>query len=654
MKRLSFVFFAFFRDCFALRAQATALLCFFRDCFALRAQATALLCFFRDCFALRAQATAMFWLLLFSSAYAAAPQHGLALHGEPKYAPSFTNLDYANPKAIKGGELRLAAIGTFDNLNPYILKGMAAAGSNMVFETLMEAVIDEPFSQYGLIAQSAEVAPDKSSVTYELRKQARFHDGNPVTAEDVIFSFETLRTKGHPFYRSYYKDVVRAEKKGEHGVTFVFKRAGNTELPLIMGQMPILPKHFWQGKDFAATTLTPPLGSGPYKIEKSVTGRSIIYSRVKDWWGADLPLNKGRYNFDKIIYDYYRDGTIALEAFLAGRYDFRLENSAKNWATAYTSPAVKEGLILKKLIPNEMPAGMQGFIFNVRRAIFKDPRVREALSLAFDFEWGNKNIAFGAYQRTNSYFANSELATKGLPSPAERILLEPYRDQLPYDVFTNVFKAPQTDGSGHLRQNLRKATKLLKEAGWHLENGELLDSSGKPFTFEIVDSSPLFERWVQPFLRNLERLGIHANFRIVDSSQYQNLINDFNFDMTVHVFGQSLSPGNEQRDYWGSDRASMKGSRNLIGIKNPVADALIEKIIHAKDRGDLVTACRALDRVLLWGHYVIPHWNIGAYRITYWDKFGQPKITPKYGFDMTSLWWVDPSKKEQPKKEDKK
>jgi len=637
MKRLSFVFFSFFRDCFAFRAQATALLYFFRDCFALRAQATA-----------------VFWLLLFSSAYAAAPQHGLALHGQPKYAPSFTHLDYADTNATKGGTLRLAAIGTFDNLNPYILKGMAASGSNMVFETLMESVMDEPFSQYGLIAKSVHVAPNKSSVTYELRKQARFHDGKPITSEDVIFSFETLRDKGHPFYRSYYKDVVRAEKKGEHGVTFVFRKAGNTELPLIMGQMPVFPKHFWQGKKFAATTLTPPLGSGPYKIEKFSSGRSITYSRVKDWWGKDLPTHKGRYNFDKIIYDYYRDSTIALEAFLAGHYDFRLENTAKNWATAYTSPAVKKGLIIKKIIPSEMPAGMQGFIFNLRRPLFKDPRVRKALSLAFDFEWGNKNIAFSAYQRTNSYFANSELAAKGLPSAAERVLLEPYRDLISKDVFTKVFQAPQTDGSGHLRQNLRKAAKLLKEAGWHLKKGKLEDASGKPFTFEIVDSSPLFERWVQPFLRNLERLGIHANFRIVDSSQYQNLINDFNFYMTVHVFGQSLSPGNEQRDYWGSDRADMKGSHNLIGIKDPVADALIEKIIHAKDRDNLITACRALDRVLLWGHYVIPHWNLGAYRLAYWNKFGQPKITPKYGFDMTSLWWIDLGKEAELKKEDKK
>ncbi|HBM90614.1 MAG TPA: hypothetical protein DD400_01865, partial [Rhodospirillaceae bacterium] len=577
-----------------------------------------------------------------------------ALHGQPKYAPSFTHLDYADTNATKGGTLRLAAIGTFDNLNPYILKGMAASGSNMVFETLMESVMDEPFSQYGLIAKSVHVAPNKSSVTYELRKQARFHDGKPITSEDVIFSFETLRDKGHPFYRSYYKDVVRAEKKGEHGVTFVFRKAGNTELPLIMGQMPVFPKHFWQGKKFAATTLTPPLGSGPYKIEKFSSGRSITYSRVKDWWGKDLPTHKGRYNFDKIIYDYYRDSTIALEAFLAGHYDFRLENTAKNWATAYTSPAVKKGLIIKKIIPSEMPAGMQGFIFNLRRPLFKDPRVRKALSLAFDFEWGNKNIAFSAYQRTNSYFANSELAAKGLPSAAERVLLEPYRDLISKDVFTKVFQAPQTDGSGHLRQNLRKAAKLLKEAGWHLKKGKLEDASGKPFTFEIVDSSPLFERWVQPFLRNLERLGIHANFRIVDSSQYQNLINDFNFYMTVHVFGQSLSPGNEQRDYWGSDRADMKGSHNLIGIKDPVADALIEKIIHAKDRDNLITACRALDRVLLWGHYVIPHWNLGAYRLAYWNKFGQPKITPKYGFDMTSLWWIDLGKEAELKKEDKK
>ena len=589
-------------------------------------------------------AALLFILALATPSVAAEPAHGVALHETPKYAATFTHFDYANPDAPKGGTLRLAAIGTFDTLNPYTLKGQAAAESGSVFETLMESALDEPFSQYGRIAQSVAIAPDRSWVAYELRKEAKFQDGKPVTPDDVIFSLETLREKGHPFYRSYYKDVVKAEKTDTNGVKFTFKNAGNAELPLIMGQMPVLPKHFWQGKDFAATTLDPVLGSGPYKIDSVSTGRSITYKRVADWWGANLPVNKGRYNFDTIIIDYYRDTTVAVEAFFAGKYDFRLENVAKNWATSYTTPAVKQGLIVKQEVKNELPAGMQGFVFNTRREMFKNPKVREALALAFDFEWGNKTLAFGAYKRTNSYFANSELASSGAPAADELKILEAYRGKIPDDVFTKAYAPPKSEGSGDLRDNLRKASALLTEAGWTLKDGKLVDAAGKPMRFEIVDSSPLFERWVQPYLRNLERLGINANYRVVDSSQYQNMMDDFDFDMTTHVFGQSLSPGNEQRDFWTSAKANQKGSRNLIGIQDPVVDDLVEKLIHAKDRAELITLCRALDRVLLWGHYVIPHWNIGAYRIAYWDKFGQPATAPKYGFDMTALWWQDKAK----------
>lgn len=584
---------------------------------------------------------ALLFVLISSNAYAA---HGIALHGEPKYQADFQHFDYANPQAPKGGELRLAAIGTFDSLNPYILKGQPAADASVVFETLMEASLDEAFSQYGRIAQDVTVAKDRSWVSYKLRPEARFSDGKPVTPEDVIFSYQTLGEKGHPFYRSYYKDVAKAEKSGPNEVKFLFKTGGNTELPLLMGQMPVLAKHFWQGKDFSATTLEPIIGSGPYVIEHVSPGRSITYKRNPDWWGKSLPVNAGRYNFDRIRYDYYRDASVALEGLFAGKYDFRLENSAKNWATAYTSPAVKKGLIVKAEMPNELPSGMQGFVFNTRREIFKDPRVREALTLAFDFEWGNKNVAFNAYKRTNSYFANSELASSGLPSPEELKLLEPLRGKIPDDVFTKTYQPPMTDGTGNIRDNLRKASALLAEAGWTLKDGKLIDAKGRAFTFEIVDSSPLFERWISPFLRNLERLGIRATYRVVDSSQYQNLMDDFNFDMTVHVFGQSLSPGNEQRDYWGSPKAEQKGSRNLIGVRDEAIDALVENIVLAKSRNELISACRALDRVLLWNHFVIPHWNFGAYRIAYWDKFGQPKVTPKYGLDLNSLWWMDEAK----------
>jgi len=583
------------------------------------------------------------FLVLSLPAYAQ-ESNGIALHGSPKYPANFTHFDYTNPDAPKGGELRLSGLGTYDTLNPYTLKGVSAEGAGAVFETLMAGSLDEPFSQYGWVAQSVTIAPDRSWVAYKLRPEARFQDGSPITPEDVIFSYETLRDKGHPFYRSYYKDVVKAEKIGPHEVKFTFHDTTNTELPLIMGQLPILSQKFWQGKDFGATTLEPILGSGPYKISDVQQGRSITYTRIKDWWAKDLPVNRGRFNFDSIRYDYYRDATVALEGFFAGRYDFRLENIAKHWALDYNTPAIQQGLIKKQEIKNELPAGMQGFIFNMRRDLFKDRRVREALGYAFDFEWSDKNVAYGAYKRTTSYFQNSELAAHGLPSADELKLLEPYRSKVPEELFTQEFKLPTTDASGDNRDNMKKAIELLKDAGWTLKNGKLVNAEGKPFAFEIIDAEPMFERWVQPFLRNLERLGIQATFRIVDTSQFQNRMDNFDFDMTIGVFGQSLSPGNEQFDYWASNKADVKGSRNLIGVHDPVVDGLLEKLVHANSREDLVTVCHALDRVLSWQYYVIPHWYIGSFRVAYWDQFGQPAIAPKYGLDVTDAWWIDPAK----------
>jgi microcin C transport system substrate-binding protein len=589
---------------------------------------------------------ALLFLLLFALPAVAqsSPQPGIALHGAPKYPADFGHFDYVNADAPKGGDLHLSAIGTFDTVNPYTLKGVSADGAAMVFETLMAGSLDEPFSQYGWIAESVTVAPDRTWVAYQLRPQAKFQDGSSITPEDVIFSFETLRDKGHPFYRSYYKDVVKAEKTGPHDVRFTFRDATNTELPLIMGQLPVLSKKDWQGKDFGATTLNAILGSGPYKVDSMTQGRTITYVRDKNWWGKDLPVNKGRYNFDRITYDYYRDATVALEAFFAGRYDFRLENIAKHWALEYNTPAIQQGLIKKQEIKNELPAGMQSFVFNTRKPLFQDRRVREALGYAFDFEWSNKNFAYNSYKRTASYFENSELAAKGTPSPEELKLLEPYRGQVPDDVFTHEFSLPKTDGNGDNRDNLRKAAELLKEAGWTMNNGVLTNAKGQPFTFEIIDAEPMFERWTQPFLRNLERLGIKASFRIIDTSQFQNRMDNFDYDMTVSVFTQSLSPGNEQFDTWGSTKADIKGSRNLIGVHDPVVDALLEKLVHANSREDLVTVCHALDRVLLWQYYVIPHWHIGTYRVAYWDKFGQPTIAPKYGLAVTDTWWTDPNK----------
>jgi microcin C transport system substrate-binding protein len=570
--------------------------------------------------------------------------HGASMYGDLKYGPDFTHFDYANPDAPDGGTLVLSAVGSFDSLNPYILKGTPASGLTLTFETLTTGSADEPFSEYGLIAESIEMPEDRSWVIFTLRPEARWHDGEPITVEDVIWSLETLKTKGHPFYRAYYANIAKAEKVGERQVKMTFEEGLiNRELPLIAGQMPVLPKHYYEKVPFDRTTLEPPLGSGPYKIRRLEPGRSIVYERVPDYWGADLPTNRGRNNFDVVRYEYFRDSNVALEAFKAGEYDFRAENESKLWATAYTGPAFDAGLIVKEEVPHERGTGMQGFVFNTRRDLFKDPRVRAALAYAFDFEWTNANLFYGQYTRTESYFSNSELAATGLPSAAELALLEPYRDELPDEVFTTAYEAPATDGSGNSRANLRAALQLLREAGWTVEDGKLRDASGRPFTFEILLVSPAFERIAGPFVQNLQRLGIEARVRTVDTAQYQNRLDQFDFDMTVASWGQSQSPGNEQRDFWSTPAADTAGSRNLAGIKDPVVDALIDKIIQAPTREDLVAATRALDRVLLWGHYVIPHWHIQVERVAYWNKFSHPEITPRFGLDLFA-WWIDPAK----------
>ncbi|MBW1996959.1 MAG: ABC transporter substrate-binding protein [Deltaproteobacteria bacterium] len=572
------------------------------------------------------------------------PVHALAMHGKPKYGPDFEHFDYANPSALKGGEARLHAIGTFDTLNAFTLKGIPAAGLGNMYDTLLVGSDDEAFTEYGLLAQSIQVPKDRSWAVFTLRPEAKWHDGKPITVEDVIFSLETLKKKGHPFYRAYYANVARAEKAGARRVKFIFSGGENRELPLIIGQLPVLPKHYWQGRDFQKTTLEPPLGSGPYRIKAFSPGRSITYERVPNYWGKDLPVNRGRYNFQIIRYDYYRDSTVALQAFKAGEYDFRLENSSKDWATAYDIPAVKEGLIVKEAIPHERPTGMQGFVYNIRKSIFRDRRVREALAYAFDFEWANRNLFYGQYTRTKSYFSNSELASRGLPGPEELKILEPFHDKLPPEVFTREYEPPSTAGGKSIRSNLRKALKLLTEAGWVFKGRKLVNRETEtPFTFEILLNSPTWERIALPFAKNLERLGIDVRVRTVDTSQYQKRVEEFDFDMIVDVFPQSLSPGNEQRDFWSSASADQPGSRNTIGIKDPVLDALIDLVISAPDRESLIYRTRALDRVLLWGHYVIPHWHIRYFRVAYWNKFSRPKITPKYalGFDT---WWIDPEK----------
>jgi microcin C transport system substrate-binding protein len=580
---------------------------------------------------------------VWSSAQEVAPAHGVAMHGDLKYGPDFEHFDYVNPNAPKGGTVTFSVIGSFDNLNPFIIRGTPAAGIGSVFETLTTQSQDEPFSEYGLLAESIEMPEDRSWVAYTLRPQARWHDGKPVTAEDVIFSLEVLKEKGLPFYRAYYKNVVKAEADGERRVKFTFDDTTNRELPLILGQMPILPKHYYEEVEFDRTTLEPPLGSGPYRVESLEPGRNIVYQRVKDYWGADLPVNRGSNNFDEIRYEYYRDSNVALEAFKAGGYDIRIENTSKFWATAYTGPVFDAGWIVTEEIPHELGTGMQGFAFNTRRPLFQDPKVRQALAYAFDFEWTNRTIMYGQYDRTESYFSNTELAAEGLPSEAELELLEPFRDQLPEEVFTAVYQAPSTEGEGGIRQNLRTALGLLREAGWSVEDGRLVNPQGQPFGFEILLNGPSFERHTLPFIQNLKRLGIEATVRAVDPAQYQNRMNDFDFDMTVESFGQSLSPGNEQREYWSSEAAGIRGSRNTIGVSDPVVDHLVDRIIEAPTREDLVTATRALDRVLLWGHYVIPHWHSRIFRVAYWDKFERPETNPPYGLPLLS-WWVDPVK----------
>jgi len=587
-------------------------------------------------------------LLLFAGAAAADGTykgHGIAMHGDLKYGPDFTHFDYVNPDAPKGGELRLYGLGTFDSFNPFIIKGNPDNDSGRIYDTLMVGSADEPFSEYGLLAESIETPADRSWVIFTLRPQAKWHDGQPITADDVIWTFETLRTKGRPEFRAYYANVASVEKVGDRSVKFTFKPGENRELPLILGQLAVLPKHYWQGRDFEAATLDPPLGSGPYKLDKFEPGRWSSYVRVPDYWGKDLPVNRGRNNFDVIRRDYYRDMTVALEALKAGAYDLRMEASSKDWATAYDVPAVRDGQLIKGKFTHERPAGMQGFAFNLRRPVFQDRRVREALGYGLDFEWSNRTLFYGQYTRARSYFGNSELAANGVPQGAELAVLEPFRGKIPDEVFTAEYQPPVTDGSGNMRDNLRKAADLLKAAGWSIDpkSKRLVDAQGQPFEFEILLFDPAYERVALPFAKNLERLGITARVRTVDPAQYKKRTDDFDYDMIIQGWDQSLSPGNEQRGYWTSAYADQPGSPNALGLKDPVIDALVEQIVAAPDRQSLVARTHALDRVLQWGFYVVPNWYIPYDRIAYWDRFGIPSVIPAQGV-QTDAWWVDPNK----------
>ena len=575
--------------------------------------------------------------------------HGMAMHGDLKYKKNFKNFEYSNPDAPKRGKVKLSAIGTFDNLNPYILKGVAAYQTSYLFETLMKSSFDEPFSQYGLLAEKVMLPDHRKWVRFKLRNFAKFSDGTKVTSDDVIFSFKILMSKGHPAWKNYYNQVEEVLKINELEVQFNFSGETNRELPLIIGyQLPIFSKKYWSNKQFDKTTLDPPVGSGPYLISDLQPGRSITLKRDPNYWGKNLNVNKGRYNFDEIHTDYYRDVTVALEAFKSGAYDFRLENSSKNWATAYNFNATKNGQVIVEEIPYARPSGMQGFAFNTRKPIFKNRNVRKALTYAFDFEWSNKNLFYNAYTRTKSFFDNSELSSQSYPSKKELKILSKFKDKIPPEIFNEIYQPPRTDDKENgLRKNLRTARRILKDEGWIIQNDMLTNKiTGEVLKFEILLRSPLFERIVLPLKRNFKKLGIEVSIRTVqDDSQYQKRLEEFDFDMVVTNFGSVISPGNEQKNWWSSEAADQPGTQNIIGVKNPVIDEIIDKLISARDREELVLYTKVLDRILLFNYYLIPQFHIGHYRVAYWNKISRPEITSKYdlGFDF---WWFDEKKNE--------
>lgn len=567
--------------------------------------------------------------------------HGYALYNDLKYGPDFSGFDYANPTAPKGGRLVDSALGSFDSFNPFILRGSPADNVDLIFDTLTVQSQDEPFSRYGLVAQHIFMPADRRWVAFDINPAARWHDGTPILATDIAFTFDVLRTKGSPLYQFYYRQVAGVDVLGERRVRFNFVPGGsNRELPLVVGQLPVLPAAYWSKRDFEANSLDKPLSSGPYRIKNFDPGRSVTYERVPDYWAADLPVNRGRYNFAEIRSEYFRDLDVSLEAFKAGQYDYRFENSAKRWMTGYGGPALDKGEISKLDLMIPSAARMQGFAMNIRRSLFADPRVREAIGYCFDFEWSNKTLFYGQYERIRSYFhGHAELMATGLPSKAEQELLAPFKDALDPRLFTNEFELPRTDGTGNIRDNLRKAFGLLKEAGWEVKNGSLTNvQTGQSMAFEILLSQSDMERVTTPFVQNLSRLGIKANIRTVDPSQYQNRMTQFDFDVTVALWPQSSSPGNEQAQFWSSAAADTEGSQNFVGIKNPAVDAMSDKIVQATTRSELETAVRALDRALLWGFYVVPHYTLGHYWLARWNKLAFPETLPTQSPDIFT-WW---------------
>ena len=589
-----------------------------------------------------------------ASAQAPTCKHGLSLFGEPHYPADFTHFDYVDPAAPQGGNIRLIAFGTFDNFNQVVagVKGNLANGLELVIESLMTPALDEVSTEYGLLAEAVSFPDDRSSVTYRLRANARWHDGKPVTPDDVIWSFEVWK-QNSPQLAAYYRHVTKAEKSAEREVTFTFDKGGNRELPQIVGQLPVLPKHWWQGadnkgvkRDVTQTSLEPPLGSGPYRLKDFAPGRTVVYEQAENYWGKGLNATVGTNNFAQIRYEYYRDSTVALEAFKGDQVDWRAENSAKDWATAYDFPAVRDKRVVKEEFPVRNQGVMQAFAFNIRREKFKDPRVRRAFNFAFDFEEMNKQIFFGQYKRIASYFEGTELAATGVPQGQELEILKTVEDKVPADLFTHPYTNPIGGDPQKVRNNLRQGLALLREAGYEIKNTKLTNAkTGEVFAVELLVEQPAFERVMLFYKPSLERLGVAVTVRTIDSSQYENRLRQWDFDIVISSWGESLSPGNEQRGFWGSQAADQPGSRNLVGIKNPAIDTLIDRVIFAKDRDELVAATRALDRVLLWNYYVVPQWTYGKVRTARWDRFGRPQTLPKYGNSaFPTVWWWDKDK----------
>ena len=585
--------------------------------------------------------------------------HGYAQFGTLKYPTRFTHFDWVNPQAPKGGTLRVMAFGTFDTLNPYTFKGTSPVatpnflqyGINELNEPLMVGTGqyapsgDEPASSYGLIAQSVEYSEDRNWVVFNLRPEARFHDGKPITAYDVAFSYRLLLKQGHPRYRTNLQEVQRVDVLNPQRIRFVFKRAGNPLLILRLGELPVLPQHYWKGRDFQATTFEPPLGSGPYRITQVQPGRRLMLERVKDYWGKDLPVNRGKYNYDRMEVEFYRDSAVAFEAFKAGEFDIYIEHQAKNWANAYNFPAVRRGDVIKAQVSHQIPTQTQGLFMNSRRATFADPRVREALGLMFDFEWTNRTLFSGAYKRATSYYPNSEFAASGLPVGHEWLMLSPYREQLPAKLFTVPFNLPQTEGRGIPRHTLRRALGLLAEAGWTLNGQRLQNAAGQPLRLEILLVNPNLERILQPYAENLASIGVDAHLRTVDRAQYKQRLDQFDFDMILMTLDQTLSPGLEQWQYFHSSQVGVKGSKNYAGVANPVVDHLLEHLLAAKSRDEQLAAGKALDRVLLWQHYMIPNWYINYHRLAYRNRFAFV-TTPPYTLGLNA-WWLKTSEKAQ-------